>query len=611
MINRRQLLAGATALAATSALPRGAAAQAQAQQAGAQDGLLRSMLDGFFEEELRLSPEGATSLGLDTGRNADLRGKLSDRSAAGRSAELGSAKTRLVRLRRVDRRQLGATARIDYDTVRYDLETYTDHGERFAFGSVEAGEPYVISQLSGAYQFVPDFLDSTHTIANATDVDTYLSRLAAFPAGLAQDLERSKGDAALGVMPPDFACDLTLGQLKALRNTPAAQSVMVESLVRRAKAANIAADPTARAVAIVEGEVYPALDRQIAWMEDLRPKAPKDAGVWRLPNGDAYYAASLASATTTQLTPDEVHRMGLSQVAEIQGQLESILSSLGLTTGTVAARLDALGKQPGAIYPNTDAGRAELLAALNGQIKALEPQLPRWFGTLPRAPVEVRAVPTFIQDGAPNGYYNRAALDGSRPAIYYINLKDTAEWPKFGLPTLTYHEVSPGHHLQVSLQQENKDVPLIRRTAGFSAYIEGWALYAEQLAAETGQYTNDPAGMAGFLQSFLFRAVRLVVDTGMHAKRWSREQAIAYMVDNTGFAPGRVTREIDRYAVWPGQACSYKVGHTMWLQQRERARAALGARFDLRAFHDAALKPGAMPLTVLSNVVGEWIGRGG
>ncbi len=610
MIDRRHLLAGAAAVTATSALPRAASAQAPAQ-AGVQDGLLRSMLDGFFEEELRMSPEGATQLGLDTGRNADLRGKLSDRSDGGRSAELGSAKTRLVRLRRVDRRQLGAAARIDYDTVRYDLETYTSHGEQFFFGSVEAGEPYVISQLSGAYQMVPDFLDSTHTVLNANDVETYLARLAAFPTALDQDLTRSKSDAAAFVIPPDFAVDTTLAQLKALRNTPAARSVLVTSLARRAGAANIAADPSPRAIAIVEAQVYPALDRQIAWVEELRAKAPKEAGVYRLPNGDAYYAAALAAATTTQLTPDEVHRMGLAQVAEIQGQLEEILRSLGLTTGTVAARLDALGKLPANLYPNTDAGRAELLAALNGQINALAPVLPRYFGTLPKAPVEVRAVPTFIQDGAPNGYYNRAALDGSRPAIYYINLKDTAEWPKFGLPTLTYHEVSPGHHLQISLQQENKDVPLIRRVAGFSAYTEGWALYAEQLAAEIGQYANDPAGMAGFLQSFLFRAVRLVVDTGMHAKRWSRQQAIDYMVDNTGFAVGRVTREIDRYAVWPGQACSYKVGHTMWLQQRERARAALGARFDLRAFHDATLKPGAMPLTVLSNVVGEWIGRGG
>ncbi len=605
MIDRRHLLAGAAALAA---LPRAADAQGPA---GAQDALLRAMLDGFFDEELRMSPEGATSLGLDTGRNADLRGRLSDRSAAGRGAELGSAKTRLVRLRRVDRRQLGAAARIDLDTVRYDLETYTAHGEQFAYGSVEAGEPYVISQLSGAYQFVPDFLDSTHTVANETDVTTYLARLAAFPAALAQDLERSKADADAGVIPPDFALDLTLSQLRSLRAKPAAQSVMVESLVRRAKAANIAADPSARAVALVETEVQPALDRQIAWIEALRGRASKDPGVWRLPQGEAYYAAALNAATTTQLTPDEVHRLGLAQVAEILGQLDAVLRQMNLTQGTVAERLDALGREPANVFPNTEPGRAALLESLNGQIKALTPILPRYFGTVPKAPVEVRRVPEFIQDGAPNGYYNRAALDGSRPAIYYINLKDTAEWPKFGLPTLTYHEVVPGHHLQISLQQENKDVPLIRRTAGFSAYTEGWALYAEQLAAEIGLYANDPAGMAGFLQSFLFRAVRLVVDTGMHAKRWSRQQAITYMVDNTGFAVGRVTREIDRYAVWPGQACSYKVGHTMWLQQRERARAALGPRFDLRQFHDAALKPGAMPLTVLNNVISDFIARGG
>lgn len=604
MIDRRSLLAGASAAAGLAVLPRAAAAQPRLP--GPQDALLRSMLDGFFEEELRQSPEGATSLGLDTGRDADLRGKLSDRSDFGRSSELGSAKTRLVRLRRVDRNQLSAPSKVDYDTVRYDLETSTAQGEQFAFGSVSAGEPYVISQLSGAYQFVPDFLDSTHTVANAGDVDTYLSRLAAFPKALDQGLARSQADAGMRVTPPDFVCDLTLSQLKALRNTPADRSVMVDSLVRRAKAANLA-DPRARAVRLVEAEIYPALDRQIAWIEELRGKTSPIAGVHRLPNGDAYYAAALKTATTTSLTPEDVHRMGLSQVGELLGQLDATLKQMGLTEGSAGERMDALGRRPENLFPNTDVGRAALLDSLNGQIKALAPILPRYFGTLPKAPVEVRRVPEFIQDGAPNGYYSSAALDGSRPAIYYINLKDTAEWPKFGLPTLTYHEVVPGHHLQVSLQQENKDIPLIRRTAGFSAYTEGWALYAEQLAAEIGLYANDPAGLAGFLQSFLFRAVRLVVDTGLHYKKWSRDQAIDYMVANTGFARGRVAREIDRYAVWPGQACSYKVGHTMWLEQRERARAALGPRFNLAAFHDAALKPGAMPLTVLSNVVGDWI----
>ena len=601
IIDRRSLLAGAAA----AALPL--TAVAQPRSAGPQDGLLRSMLDGFFDEELRMSPEGATQLGLDTGRNADLRGKLSDRSERGRNADLGSAKTRLVRLRRVDRNQLSAASKVDYDTVRYDLETFTAQGEQFAFGSVQAGEPYVISQLSGAYQFVPDFLDSTHTVANAADVDTYLARLAAFPAALDQDLERSRADAAAGVAPPKVACELALSQLKALRETPAERSVLVDSLVRRARAANLTADPRAQAMRVVETEVYPALDRQIAWMEELRGKASTVPGVHRLPGGDAYYAAALKSATTTNLTPDEVHRMGLTQVADLLSQLDAALKSMGLTEGSPGERMDALGRKPENLFPNTDAGRAALLDSLNGQIKALQPILPRYFGTVPKSPVEVRRVPEFIQDGAPNGYYNSAALDGSRAAIYYINLKDTAEWPKFGLPTLTYHEVMPGHHLQISLQQENKDVPLIRRTAGFSAYTEGWALYAEQLAAEIGLYANDPAGLAGFLQSFLFRAVRLVVDSGLHAKRWSRDQAIDYMVANTGFARGRVAREVDRYIVWPGQACSYKVGHTMWLEQRERARAALGARVNLAAFHDACLKPGAMPLTVLSGVVGDWI----
>ena len=234
-------------------------------------------------------------------------------------------------------------------------------------------------------------------------------------------------------------------------------------------------------------------------------------------------------------------------------------------------------------------------------------RLPEDFRIVPATKVVVKRVPPFIQDGAPNGYYQRAALDGTRPALYFINLKDTHEWPKFSLPTLTYHEAVPGHHLQISIQQQ-ADIPLIRRTAGFSAYTEGWALYAEQLADEMGMYEGDPLGRAGFLQSFLFRAVRLVVDTGMHFKRWSREQAIDYMVANTGYARGRAAREIDRYCIWPGQACSYKVGHTVWTRLREQARARLGARFNIKDFHDAGLDPGATPLTVLEGVIGDWIG---
>ena len=275
-----------------------------------------------------------------------------------------------------------------------------------------------------------------------------------------------------------------------------------------------------------------------------------------------------------------------------------------MTKGSVGERLTALNADPKQLFANTDKGRAELIDYINTVVKAIDAKLPTAFATLPKAKLEVKRVPPFIQDGAPNGYYNSAALDGSRGAIYYINLKDTADWPRYGLPTLTFHEGTPGHHLQISLAQEAKDLPMLRKDAPFGAYVEGWALYAEQLADEMGLYRKDPFGRAGYLQSFLFRAVRLVVDTGIHYKRWSREKATDYMVEATGYARPRVQREVDRYCVWPGQACSYKVGHMSWIKAREKAKAIQGAKFDLRQFHEVLLE-GALPLTILERVVEE------
>ncbi|SNS05034.1 protein of unknown function [Sphingomonas laterariae] len=367
-----------------------------------------------------------------------------------------------------------------------------------------------------------------------------------------------------------------------------------------------AGDWAAQAEKIVSSAVFPALDRQIALVKELRAKASADAGVWRVPGGSEYYVDALAVATTTTMTPDEIHKIGLEQVAELTARIDAILKAEGMTTGTVGERLTALNADPKQLYANTDEGRAALLASLNADITKVSALLPKAFSTLPKAPIEVRRVPPFIQDGAPNGYYNPAALDGSRDAIYWINLKDTHDWPKYGLPALTYHEAVPGHHLQGSIAQETKGIPILRRQSFFSAYGEGWALYAEGVAEELGAYGDDRLGIAGSLQSLLFRAVRLVVDTGIHAKRWTREQATDYMVANTGFPRPRSLREVERYCVWPGQACSYKVGHNKWVELRKRAEAELGDRFNLPWFHDVLLD-GAMPLTILEARVNERI----
>ena len=599
MISRRHFL---FTTAAASALPAFAWGQPSAEAA------LSALLDRIFYEALDDSPERATSLGLDTGERAALRSRLDDGSAAAKAKHLARERGQLDALRKIDRAALGPAAKVDYDVIEFQLKTAVEGGERYSFGDVgNRFSPYVISQLSGAYQDVPDFLDNQHKIAGTPDAEAYLSRLHGFVTALDQDLDRARADSAAGVIPPDFALDTTLAQLKALRGAPADQTILVTSLAKKAKAAGLGDDWAAKAEAIVSGEVFPALDRQIAFVAGLRAKAGHDAGVWRLPGGDAYYAAALAAATTTTLSPAEVHKLGLDQVAEITRSLDAILKARGLTQGTVGARLAALNDDPAQLYPNTDEGRAPVIDQLNDQIAKVTPRLPQAFRTLPKAPVTVKRVPPFIQDGAPNGYYQRAALDGSRPAIYYINLKDTHDWPKFSLATLTYHEAIPGHHLQISIQQQAAGIPLIRRTTIFSAYSEGWALYSEQLADELGMYEGDDLGRAGFLQSFLFRAVRLVVDTGMHYRRWSREEAITYMVDTTGYARGRVEREIDRYCVWPGQACSYKVGHTVWTRLRAEAKAKLGDRFDIKDFHDAGLNRGAMPLTVLEGAIGAYV----
>ncbi len=599
-MHRRQFLGTAALAGAAIALPRAALAAAAP---GSEDAKLATLLDGFFNEGVDESPQFASSLGLDKGARAPLKAQLNDYSAAGKAERLARLKDRLARLHTIDRTKLSPASALDYDVIDYDLSRTARSETRFTFGSARGNfQPYVITQQQGPYRDIPDFLDSTHRIADADDCETYLARLAAFPKALDDSLDRQMADAGRGIFAPDFILDITLAQLNAVRGEPADKTVLVESIVRRAKAAGVAGDYGARAQAIVAGQVFPAFDRQIAAVKALRAKASPEAGVWRLPDGEAYYAAGVKSSTTTEYTPAEVHALGLAQVAEISSRLDAMLKAQGLTTGSVGARLQALNARPDQVYPNTDEGRAALLAQLNAQIKAAYVKLPIAFATLPKAPIEVRRVPVFIQDGASNGYYQGAALDGSRPAAYYINLKDTAEWPKFSLPTLTYHEAVPGHHLQISIAQESTAIPMLRRRGGYSAYTEGWALYAEQIADELGVYDGDPLGRIGYLQSFLFRAARLVVDTGIHYKRWGRDKATDYLVATTGFARGRAQREIDRYCVGPAQALSYKVGHTQWVKLRDAVKAREGAAFDQRRFHDV-LRQGAMPLVILERVV--------
>ncbi|WP_114952488.1 DUF885 domain-containing protein [Sphingosinicella terrae] len=607
-MDRRTFIA---ALGATSGLAMlgGAPARAafQAATAGSADAALSALLDRMFFHVMETNPEFATMLGLDTGERAGLRSRLSDYSPQSQARELAAFRSFAVDLDAIDRSQLSEASRLHRDAVTFLTASAIEGLAEFPYGSNAIGYvPYVISQQDGAYQSIPDFLDQHHRISGPEDAVTYLARLEAFAIALDQNSDKQREDAARGVFAPGFILSTTLDQLRALRGVPAAQSVLVTSLGRKARDADLAGDHARRAEAIVTEQVYPALDRQIALVEELRGRATSDAGVWRLPQGEAYYAASVHAATTTDMSPEEVHQLGLAQVAEISGRLAQILSSQGINGADLTAQLATLNSDPRQLYPNTDAGREQLLADLNRQIEQVDALLPRAFASRARAEVQVVRVPELIQDGASNGYYQPAPFDLSRPANYYINLKDTHDWPKYGLPSLTYHEAMPGHHLQISLAQESRDTPMLLKLSPFGAYTEGWALYAETLADELGVYENDPLGRAGMLQSLLFRAARLVVDTGLHHKRWSREQATDYMVRTTGFPVPRTQREIDRYCASPGQACSYKVGHTVWVRLRGEAQAALGDRFDLRQFHQILLK-GALPLTILEQEVDRWV----
>jgi uncharacterized protein (DUF885 family) len=608
MIDRRRLLFTAAAGAALAASGQ-AIAQAIPGLTTAPTGdpavdALNGWMDRVFQDMALSSPEALTSFGFDRGPMAAMKSRLDDRSMAKVEADKVKFAGFMTELNAMDRDALPARQKVYYDSLKFFGDTEVMSAE-FGYGSTWS--PYIISQLGGSYQGIPDFLDSQHTIETAADAEAYLSRLSAFSTALDQETERMVADMAAGVIPPDFVIDKTLLQLANLHDTAAAESIMTTSVQRRATEKGVAGEWAARAERIVAGEVYPALVRQAEALRARRGEAVHDAGCWRLPRGEERYALGLRSSTTTTMTGEEVHQMGLAQVAEISARADEILRGLGMTQGTVGERIAAMGRDPAQVYPNTDEGKAQLLVDLNAQMADMAVRLPDYFGRIPTSPVEIRRVPVFTEAGAPGGYYQSPALDGSRPGAYYINLRDTAEWPKFTLPTLTYHEASPGHHHQIALQQENADAPMLMKVMGFSAYSEGWGLYAEQLADEMGVYEGNPWGQIGYLQSLMFRATRLVVDSGLHHRRWSREQGIRYMVDTLGDQESSIATEVERYSVWPGQASSYKVGHTEWVRIREAARATLGDRFDIKGFHDTGLEAGGVPLTVLDQVITDWV----
>jgi uncharacterized protein (DUF885 family) len=606
MLDRRTLIAVATSATALAALPALARTR-PATASGAEGERLNAIYERFYESLLDADPEFCTSLGLDKDERAAAKSRLTDRTSAGIQRQHDLYRKGLRDLKTIDTSKLSGMDLVNYETFRGPWETFVNAYDTFSYGLHGWPEPHPVTQLSGIYRSIPDFLANQHSIATADDADAYLARCTAFAAELNHETERMKADHASGVIPPDFVIDRTLELYdKVIAPAPEA-NVLTSNLVSKTAANKIPGEWTDRCAAIVRDEIYPAMRRQIAELTKVRLRATHDAGVWRLPNGTAYYIYALRFATTTRMVAEEIHKLGLDRMAELTARADSILKAEGMTRGRVAERLRALGKDPRFIYPNTDAGKTKLIAELNLQIVEMQRRLPEVFGRLPRAKVEIRRVPPEIEAGATGGYYQLPALDGSRPGAYYINLRDTAETPRWTLPTLTYHEATPGHHHQIALAQEATGIPRLRRLPTYSVYTEGWALYAEQLADEIGAYKNDPFGRLGYLQSCMFRAARLVVDTGLHHLRWSRERAIQYMNEALGTPQRSNVTEVERYCVWPGQATSYMVGQSRWMAIREKARAALGDSFDIRAFHDIALSAGAMPISVLEGMIDRWL----
>jgi uncharacterized protein (DUF885 family) len=600
---RRLLAAGASAaVLAGPALAKTAAHPAH-QAAGER---LHALLDAFLQEDLRRRPEQATNEGLDVGLNAGLRSKWGDVSTKGMEADRAYNAERLARLKTIDRKALSGPEKIDYDTMIYVAEATQPIldlmiGGRDGFSP----SPYVLSPITGAYQRVPDFMNTRQKVESQADAEAYLARLSGFATLLDDNTERLRVDTGHGVVPPDFLLDgaiLQLGQLVV----SADQSKLVTRFDERAKAKGLGDGWGPKAAQIYTSKVRPALERQIAALKHVRASAGHDAGVWRFEKGPAFYRANLKFTTTTNMTPEEVHKLGLDEGAEISARLDGLLKAQGLSQGTVGERVRALYKDPAQFYPNTPEGKKALIDSLQAKLEVVKARLPRFFNHIPSQQIEVRPVPPEIDAGAPHAYSQAPSLDHKRPGMIFFNLHDTMEWPKWELSSTLYHEGLPGHQLQGGIAQESK-IPTIRRSMYFSGYGEGWALYAEQLADELGMYEDDPLGRIGWLKAQLFRAGRCVTDTGIHHMRWSREQAIEYLTGLDGDAEASTAREVERYCAIPAQACSYKIGHTYWVGQRAKAQAKLGAAYDIKAFHDAGLDEGAMPLDVLGMAIDAYI----
>ncbi len=564
-----------------------------------------ALLDSIAENLLRHVPESATSLGIDTGPRAALRSRLADRSAAGQQELVRQVRADLTRVEAFDATGLSHSARTSVAVVRSAYATALD-GFALPYGDITVGgwrnTPYVVIQNVGAYLDIPRFLDSDHRIENAADAEAYLARLQSYAKQLDGELGRVQAARGAGLVPPAFLIDKALAQMALSVKNAREGGTLVESIERRSK--DIPGNWGARARAIAAQDIAPALERQLRELQAQRSVATGDPGISPRPRGDEFYRWALKASTTTTMSPDEIHEMGRSELQRLHAQMDTILKEIGYTQGTVGERMKALAKDPRYKFSDGDTGRAEIMAFINNRLDWIRAQMPRAFATMVNPNMEVKRLPPEEEPGAPGAYGGAGSIDGKIPGRFWINLRTTDLHSKYSLADQTFHEAIPGHIWQGEYTHK---MPLIRQLLAFNAYSEGWGLYAEQLADELGAYDTDRVGRLGYLQSIAFRACRLVVDTGIHAKRWTREQAVRFFVDVNGSNPEEVVSEVDRYCAWPGQACGYKVGHGEINRQREKASTALGGTFDVKAFNDTVVRGGNVPLDVLARNVEEYI----
>jgi len=618
LIRRRTVLAGLAASAAT------AACGPQVDDAGTPRRIARQVdqtLASIAITELAADPELATRLGLtEEAVGHPFTRYLTDRSQAAYERRRVNRLEILEILAETPRPAEGSPQARHLDTVRAAYETaeslfVSGHGQT----GLGISYPYVMDHMRGAYIDVPDLLTRSHPVRTAAEARAYVDRLAQFADAMDDERRRMDADARAGIMPPDFILErmretaLKLASIPEAEDAgaPAAAHVLITTLeTQLAGPEDLSREDAealmARARTILANEILPAYQRLADSFTRLQESAPSQPGVWQQTEGDAYYDAALSAYTDEGTAAEDLHKLGLAEVERLTAELEFALFEAGLTEGSAAGRLQALAAQPGQVFPSTPEGRAALLDAMRAHLARAETALPRIVSASVRTKVAVRAVPDFLEASAPSAFYSAAPADGSAPGLFEINLADMTDWPAFTLATLVFHETVPGHHLESALTAETARLPLIRQMIWNVAYGEGWGVYAETLADNVGLYAEDPLSRIGYLQSLLFRAARLVADTGIHRMRWSRQEAVDYLVSVTGQPASQMAQEVDRYTVWPGQAAAYWIGRKRMLDLRERAERVLGPDFDFVEFHDAILTGGPRPLSILDRDVTRW-----